>query len=272
MEQVLGAKAPEVFTIAARAGVAGVEIYWETLDEARPGGRLGPECRAALRAAAQRAGIDIPSVCAGFLNAIGSLAHPDASRRQVGLDAVHLGARLCQDLGARVLLLPFFAHGAIVDADGAERLIQHLRVLAPQAEDAGVTLGIEHTLPAEEAVAIIEAVGSPRVREYWDMANAACLGYDPVQQVRLLGPLLIQVHAKEYDAGGGPPATRLAPRFDGLNARPLGAGSVPLREVLTSLQQVGYDGYIVLETGTFGEAVTSTQADLECLRAALAPH
>jgi L-ribulose-5-phosphate 3-epimerase len=269
MEHVLGTTAPEVFAVAALAGVAGVEIDWGFLDEARPGGRLGPEHRAGLRAAAQAAGIEIPSVCAGFLNAEGSLAHPDSSRQQVGLDAARLGLLLCRDLGARVLLLPFFGLGRIADSADVERLITHLKVLAPEAEAVGVTLGIEHTLSAEAAVNILREVGSPWVKDYWDMANAMTCGYNPVSEVRTLGPLLAQIHAKEYQIEGGASAVSSAPRVDGINTVPLGAGSVPLSEIMVTLRQVGYDGYIVLETEPTAEPWIGVRADLARLHAAL---
>jgi len=271
MSHVLGTTAPDVFAVAAQVGVAGVEIDWSFLDEARPGGRLGPEHRAGLRAAAQSAGVEIPSVCAAFLNTEGSLAHPDSSRQQVGLDAARLGLLLCRDLGAQILLLPFFGTGQIADSAGAERLITHLKVLAPEAEEMGVTLGIEHTLPADEAVKILAAVGSPRVKDYWDMANCMTCGYDPVSEVRTLGSFLVQVHAKEYHVDGGAPAMRSAPRVDGINTVPLGAGSVPLQEIMASLRHIGYDGYVVLETEPFAEPRVSARADLEQLRAAQAP-
>ena len=38
------------------------------------------------------------------------------------------------------------------------------------------------TLPAREAAALIDAVDSPWVGSYWDMANAMWLGFDDVEQ------------------------------------------------------------------------------------------
>jgi sugar phosphate isomerase/epimerase len=61
---------------------------------------------------------------------------------------------------------------------------------------------------------------------------------------------------------------RSAPRGDGINTMPLGAGSVPIPEIMASLRHVGYDGYIVLETETFGERLAGVRADMDQLRAA----
>ena len=44
---------------------------------------------------------------------------------------------------------------------------------------------------------------------------------------------------------------------------------VPVRDVLAALRRVGYDGYIVLETGAFGDKRASARAARDLLRGAL---
>jgi sugar phosphate isomerase/epimerase len=44
---------------------------------------------------------------------------------------------------------------------------------------------------------------------------------------------------------------------------------VRLDEIVAALRQVGYAGYVVLETGTFGDPASSVRAGLERLRAAV---
>lgn len=257
---------PAVFTAAGQLGFDGVELDWLAPDEALDGGPLAVEGRAALRAAARAVGVEIPSVCAHFLDEL-SLASPDAGTRQRGQEGIQLGLSLCQDMGAGVLLVPDFGP-ALTEPAGAGRLVGHLRQLAPEAAARGVHIALEHTLPADEAVALYEAVGSPWVGDYWDMGNAMAFGYDPVREVRALGRRLVQVHAKEFDRGGGQTGARRAPRYDGLNRVPLGRGQVPVGDVLAQLARVGFDGYVVLETGAFGDAEASARAALDILHAA----
>ena len=78
---------------------------------------------------------------------------------------------VCQALDCRVVLLAFFAKGDLKgDCEGTATVIRRLREVAPKAEKAGVILGIESWLSAEEHVAIIDAVfdrrqnGSPEFR------------------------------------------------------------------------------------------------------------
>jgi sugar phosphate isomerase/epimerase len=265
LQNVLAVGLDEIFPLAASLGFDGVEIDWNAAVEAQPGGPLAPERRPAIRTAAQAAGVAIPSVAAHFLNG-GGIADRDPAVQRAGMDALRAGIRLCADLGATVLLTPFFAGGDIGGADGVARLEANLRTLAPEAEAAGVIIAIEHTLSAADCAALLDRIASPAVKTYWDMANGMALNYDPVADVMLLGPRIAQVHAKEFVRDDGPAGTRAAPRFDKLNAVPFGHGDVPAAAIIAALKQHGYDGYIVLETGSFGDPPGAARAALARLQ------
>jgi len=268
LQGVLGEPLPDVFAVAKELGFDGVELDWHQRSQAQTGGPLGPEQRPIVRAAAHAAGIEISSVAAHFLNS-GGLASADEETQQQGLEGVWQGIELCRDLGATVLLVPFFGAATIEGDAGIERLTANLKQLEPEAEAAGVTLTIEHSLRGDQAAALLTAVGSPHVGDYWDMANCMCFGYDPLREIESLRGHLAQVHAKEYDRGDGPAGSPDDRSYRGLNTKPFGGGQVPVREVLAALRKSGYDGYVVLETGAFGDRKESARAALEVLRAAV---
>ncbi|MDQ3815056.1 MAG: sugar phosphate isomerase/epimerase, partial [Armatimonadota bacterium] len=195
LQGVLGEPLSDVFAVAKELGFDGVELDWRERSQAQSGGPLGPEQRPVIREAADAAGVEISSVAAHFLNQ-GGIASADNQMQQQGLEAVREGIDLCRDLGVRVLLVPFFGPGTIEDEAGIERLTASLKQLAPDAEAAGVILGIEHTLRGDQAASLLAAVGSPCVGDYWDMANCMCFGYDPLQEIEYLKDHLAQVHAK----------------------------------------------------------------------------
>jgi hypothetical protein len=56
-----------------------------------------------------------------------------------------------------------------------------LKELAPAAEKAGVDLGLEDTISAEDNVRIMERAGSPAVRVYYDVGNSTNNGFDVVK-------------------------------------------------------------------------------------------
>ena len=91
--------------------------------------------------------------------------------------------------------------------------------------------------------------------------------HEDVEEIETLGERIVAVHAKEF---AGPPRT--APGSpNGLNARPFGEGEVPLHAVLDALRRTGYEdrhGYLILETGAFGDPLGSAGKALEVLKRA----
>jgi sugar phosphate isomerase/epimerase len=228
---------------------------------------MSPSMRDMIRMTARTNGITIASVAAHFLNAA-NIANDDPAAVANAILNIKRGITLCADIGAGVLLVPFFYDAEIVGEAGIERLVRALKTLAPDAEKAGVVLGIESTLPAAANLAVVAAVGSKNVGIYWDMANGMAVGYDPVADAKALAGVIVQVHAKEFVRDAGPVGSRSAPRFDMLNHKALGHGDVPLAAIISALRSGGYTGHVVCETGTFGTVSASAAADLATLRAA----
>ncbi|MFN5677024.1 MAG: sugar phosphate isomerase/epimerase family protein [Roseiflexaceae bacterium] len=268
LQNVLNEPLGSSFVQAARLGFDCIELDWNAPADALPGGVMSPTMRAMMQQTARTNGVTIQSVAAHFLNN-GGIASTDSTVVAAGMLNIRRGIELCASIGATVLLVPFFFHGEIVGEDGIARLTDNLARLASDAASANVKLGIENTLTATQNAAIVDAVKSPFVGVYWDMANGIACGYDAVADVRTLGKRLVQVHAKEFKHDGGMRGTRANPRFDLLNAKPLGQGDVPVPGVIAALKAVGYTGAIVLETGSFGNHHASAQAAGQYLRSLL---
>lgn len=263
LQNVIEQPLDTLFTVAVQLGFDGVELDWSDPDWAQPGGRLAPDNRPTIRRAAAEAGVEIPSVAAHFLSRGGiTLEETEA----FGLEVIRTGIELCVDLGARYLLVPFFSAAEIKGIATVSRLVKNLQQLAPDAEAAGVILAIEHTMPAELTAEVLDNVDSSNIGNYWDMGNSMALGADPLEEIAHLGSRIARVHAKEYHQGSDSPGSRYALHFDGLNRKPFGQGDVPVPAVLDALRQVGYDDYIVLETGKFDDPAGSAQAALKYLR------
>jgi hexulose-6-phosphate isomerase len=117
----------------------------------------------------------------------------------------------------------------------------------------------------------LQQVNSPFVGAYWDMGNAVSMGYDPEQEVKLLGSHIVQVHIKEF---AGIPSLEYAGYSSGINSVPLGEGQVPLAGILRALADIQYREWLVLETGIYGEGIeaihSSAASSLATVRVTLA--
>lgn len=139
-------------------------------------------------------------------------------------------------LGARPILLAFFGKGDLrkggeLKKDEANALVARLKEAAPKAKEAGVILGLENTLSAKQNLDIIERVGSDAVAVYYDCFNSQGNGYDVCAEIRLLKDRMCCVHFKN------------GPDY-------LESGRVKWEPIRDAMNDIGYRGWVVLETSS----------------------
>jgi sugar phosphate isomerase/epimerase len=212
---------PAAFRLAGSLGLDGVQVSLvprgDSLRLADPGERK------AFLEAARASGVAIASFALGDLNEVPLKSDPRAERW------LEQALAIAPAMGVRIILVPFFGKGDIKnDPAGTAAVIAALRRLAPQAERAGAVLALESWLSAEDHLTILEAVGSPAVRVYYDVGNSQDAGYDIVREIGLLGRRICEFHAKD--------------------TRDLyGKGSMDFRRVRRAMEEIGYAGWFVLE-------------------------
>lgn len=245
MQWLLG-KPETVFETAAQLGLDGVELGFGDRDLT-----TDPAVRAATAEQAAAAGIAVPSLCIGCLNR-GGFSSDEAAVRDRAVELVDASIDAAAELGARTVLVPFFFAAHPKSDQELDRVVERFQAAAPKAEAAGITLGYEGELPAARMIEVLDRIDSPAVRCYYDVGNAVWLGFDPLDEIALLGERICQIHFKEFT--------------EQLNDRPLGEGKVPVPEACDAIRAIGYDGWIVLETGTFGDPLGATGRQLAYLR------
>jgi D-psicose/D-tagatose/L-ribulose 3-epimerase len=154
--------------------------------------------------------------------------------------AAALGAPLiCGPLGAP---LGVFS-GAPPAAEEKARAVEYLREVAPYAEERGVTIVLEYlnrfemylTNTAADLAALVREVDHPSVRMMYDTFHAHIEEKDPRTALQDCKDVLVHVHLSEND--------RSTP----------GAGQVEWDETFAALQEIDYDGWVVIEA--FGDAL-----------------
>ena len=137
---------------------------------------------------------------------------------------------ITKKLNARVILLPFFGKGALTTHEEMDYVGDALREIAPEAEKAGVILGLEDTISAEDNVRIMERSKSPAVLTYYDVGNSTEGGFDVQKEIRWLGKERIcQFHLKD-------------------NPHYLGEGKIDFPPLLKAIEDIGFHGFANLET------------------------
>lgn len=236
---------PGAFELAARIGLDGVQVDFGRPDEnADKPPLFDPAHQDAILEASARHKVPVASLALGALNTFPY--KNDRATEQWVLDSIGVLQRMRQ----RVALLAFFSKGDLVnDEPGVAEVIRRLKKLAPRAEAAGVVYGIESWLKAPELEHILDAVGSPAVKVYYDVGNMQKVHEDVGAAIRRLGrERICEVHFKDYD-------------------NLYGKGSMDFPAVRGALDAIGYRGWVGIEGVKTPLGVeASIRYDLEYLR------
>lgn len=217
---------PESVELAARIGFEGVEI---SFGRPQPGSEKlrvdNPETIARYQAEFKKHGIAVAGTCVDALH-VNCLMNDPQGKKWVS-DAI----RISRQLGSKVLLLPFFGKCELKTNADMDGVAAALKDLAAEAAAAGITLGLENTISAENSVRIIDKAGSPAsVKVYFDAGNAFNWGHDPVKEIQWLGGKRIcQIHIKD-------------------NPHYLGEGPMPWPQLIQLIKASGFEGFVNLET------------------------
>lgn len=216
------------FQLAKELGADGVEVDMGGLGN-RPtfDNQLAkPEIREQFLAKAKELGLGIPSIAlSGFYAQ--SFATRDGVDRMVQ-DAIDTA----RAMGVTVLFLPLGVQGDLVQhPELRPAIVERLKAAGVQAEAAGVVIGIETALDATGEVALLDEIGSPAVKSYFNLANALQNGRDPCAELRILGKdRIVQIHASNKDGAW-------------LQNDP----QVDLPKLKATLDAMGWRGWLVIE-------------------------
>jgi sugar phosphate isomerase/epimerase len=221
----LGAN-PEAVPLAARLGFDGVQVSFgrKLVDDKLPFDN--PDLITQYRRLSAEHKIPLDGTCVDRLHENGLKSDPLAPRW------VRDSIRITHALGVDVLLLPLFGKWAIQTPAERDFVGDALRELGPEAEKAGVILGLEDTISAEDNVRIMERSGSKAVLVYYDVGNSTRNGFDVAKEILWLGKSRIcQIHLKD-------------------NPNYMGEGKIDFAAVVKAIRDIGFTGYANLETDT----------------------
>ncbi|MFV1964669.1 MAG: sugar phosphate isomerase/epimerase family protein [Pirellulaceae bacterium] len=230
----------KAFAFARECGYTGIEFAPFTINN--NAAEITAEQRATVRGQAEQAGLE--AVGLHWLLAFTEgyyLTSPEADVRQ--RTAAYLGelARLCQDLGGKVLvlgspqqrnLLPGVTHDQAM-----EFAADVLKTAMPLLQDCGVTLAVEPLGPeegdflrtAELGVQLIHMVDSPNCRLHLDVKAMASEAKPVADVIRENAEYVVHFHANDA------------------NRRGPGMGDIDFLPILNALQDISYPGWVSVE-------------------------
>lgn len=232
---------PAALDVAKQIGLDGVQADFGTTANNM---RLRTDRhQAAYREAMARTGLAVSSLAICELNDV-PLKSDDRAARWLdeSLD-------VCVAMKLPLVMAPAFARGDLDMTKTAEIdcFVNALRGAAPKAEKLGLIIGLENYLSADDNRRIIDRVGSASVKVYYDVGNSTDKGRDVCKEIRALGKLICEFHAKD-----GP--------------HMLGKGRIDFHEVRKAIDDAGYRGWLQLEAAQPHGLIADYRADAKYLR------
>lgn len=135
-------------------------------------------------------------------------------------------------MNVKIAFLPLGVRSDLVKhPELRSNVVTRLKAIAPTAEKAGVLIGLETSLPAAEEIKLLDEIGSPAIKSYFNFANAASAGRDVCAELRTLGKeRLCQIHCTDEDGVW----LQNDPKID-------------MPKVKQTLDEMGWSGWLVIE-------------------------
>lgn len=217
-----------LFSVAKKIGFDGIEyciggdyktsLLWQS---------DGPE---RLKALADKDGMEISSLSPGVFASLNPVI-PEPEKRVEGQKMLSDTIQICSKLNTNLILVPMFPRDIADWKDETwDMLVDGFKPLVEVAAKHEVILALETTFNADQLLMIIDRVGSEYIKVYYDTANCANRGFDVPAELRQLNKQIGMIHIKDTDG------------------KMLGEGRVDFNGVRQAIRDIGYDGYLVLET------------------------
>ena len=229
------------FDIAKEIGLDGLQLDLGTPENAMH--LRQAEVQKTFREAAGRTGVAIASLGILELNAVPLKSDPRAAQwLAASID-------VCKALQLPITMAPCFGNGDLDMNKTAEidQLVAVLKDLAIKAERQDVIIGLENYLSAEDNRRIIDRVGSPALKVYYDVGNSTDKGRDILKEIRALGKRICEFHAKDAD-------------------HRLGQGRIDFKALRKALDDIDFSGWIQIEAAVPRGVVVDYTADRKYLK------
>jgi L-ribulose-5-phosphate 3-epimerase len=233
--------------LAREIGLDGIQVSLTFPTDDSPHLR-DPKTQRDFKQAALENGIQICSLAIGSPGKSRLPLHTNPAAAILLVEAVEVA----RNLGTNNILLPILGDSHIHMDNQAEvdTFVAMMKEVARYAEKAGVVVGLEDWISAEDNLKLLDAIGSDYVAVYYDAHNIVPRVKDIYAEPKMLGKRINQVHVKNANM---------------LLATP--GGRIDWPRMAQEFYDIGYRGWFVLETGApSGDVVADTRANVEYIR------
>jgi len=251
------------FAFARECGYTGIELAPFTMH--KNAHEITAARRAEVRRQADAAGLEVVGL--HWLLAFTEgyyLTTPDVTVRRRTSDYLSELARLCRDVGGRIMVLGSPKQRNLLPGVTHDQALEYaadvIRGALPVLADCGVVLAVEPLGPLEgdflltaaAGVQLVEMVASPHCRLHLDVKAMSTEQRPIAEIIRQYAPWLVHFHANDP------------------NRRGPGMGEVDFRPILAALREIQYAGWVSVEVFDYTPGIeTLARESIENMRRCL---
>lgn len=191
------------------------------------------------------------SICVDYLASL-SVLHP--ASEFIFYNKIKELIETVKNTTINILVVPFFDANSITTETELNTVLEWIksRKLDMIASQSNVIIALELSIPAFQIRSAFKKHSLKNIALCYDLGNAKAAGYNPEEEVLLLGDLIAHVHVKDR-------------KVRGANVL-LGEGDVDFMACFNSLKTVGYNGQLILETAYKTSPVTEAKLNLQFIQ------
>lgn len=235
-EWALPVEGPWGCKIATEVGFEGIQLDVGSYQQNFP--KTKPCVQKAYLEAASKYGIQYTSIDCNELDHYNMVAPKGFPERAIAFKTIIAAIDAAAAMKIPNVMVQNFKASALETEQDIERAINVLRQVSDYALEKGdITIGLENLLSVENLLRVIDEIGNPNVKVYFDTQNYYLdAKVDVAAMVEPLLPYICEVHVKDgYEADIEPSCALL------------GEGDSGFFATIAELRRCGYSGWLVSE-------------------------
>ncbi len=237
VEWALPVDGPYGCKIAADVGFEGIQLDIGSYERSFP--KTKRCVQEAYLEAAAKFGIQYTAIACNELDHFDMVAQKGFAERAIALKTITSAIDAAAAMGIPIVMVQSFKASALETDQDLERAVNVIRHVSDYAFDRGqITIGLENLLSVENLLRLIDDVGNPNVKIYFDTQNYYLSEKaDVAAMVEPLIAHICEVHVKDgYEADIEPSGALL------------GKGDSGFFDTIAELRRCGYSGWLISES------------------------
>ncbi len=151
-------------------------------------------------------------------------------------------------LGIKILEIPLVDSSSIKNEEEEDELVTNLKKITQDANDLDIFIGLETDYQPQKILKLLKKIGDDKIVLNYDIGNSSSLGFDPKEELTLLGKYIKNIHIKDRKLNG--------------STVPFGEGDADFDLFFSTLSDIDYKGDLILQ----GARIESKSPEITCLQ------